>query len=242
MTPTVNLLPPGYGERFRERRWAAMVGVGLLALLAVLGVVSLLEARQLHHAENRRDVERAHHTELQARRRQLAPFRELAAGVVGRERMLSAAMRTEVSWARLLGGLSQSFPAGASLTSLTVESILPPFGQLPPTELPTEHTVIGTTAFAGYSVREFAPGVQGTLEALIAVPGLSEPRLQEGALEEIGEIPVTTFDGTTFVDGAALSGRYVDGLPPEDDIEVPAIGGDGQAALAPGEARGGRSR
>ena len=33
--------------------------------------------------------------------------------------------------------------------------------------------------------------------------------------------PVTKFDGTSFVDAAVLTGRYVNGLPPEYDVRVP---------------------
>ncbi|HWC12839.1 MAG TPA: hypothetical protein VG455_16645 [Acidimicrobiales bacterium] len=239
MTPTVNLLPASYAARMVERRWTRWVAIGLVLLVALVVLVSLIQSRRVGQAEGRRDTERARTNQLEARRRELRPFAELAAGVVARERLLSAALRTEVSWATVLADLSLSFPADASLTSLAVELGLPAFGAEAPVEPGNEGAVIGTTRFDGYSVREFSPGVETTLQSLAAARGLAEPRLQEGAVEEVGGTAVTTFEGSTFLDAAALTGRYADGLPPEDDIEVPALAGgavavDGASATAAG--------
>ena len=35
---------------------------------------------------------------------------------------------------------------------------------------------------------------------------------------------MTTFEGSTFIDQTALTGRYAEGLPPESDVEVPVLG------------------
>ncbi len=233
MTRRFNLLPARYVERMAERRSAGVVAAALLVLVAVLAVASLAQSHQLAQAEKRRDVERVRNGELQARRRELTPFRQLADGIVGRERLLAGAMATQVSWAAMLTSLSNTFPAGASLTSLTAESTLPPFGAVPPVTPGTEGRVIGSTTLKGYSVESFTPGLERMLQLLDAVAGLSQPRLQVGAVEKIGERPVTDFEGTTFVDGTALTGRYADGLPPESDVEVPRLGGGGSAPEVP---------
>jgi len=236
-----NLLPARYAERVAERRAAGVVGAGLLTLVALLTVASLVQSRQLARAERTRDVERARTAELQARRAALTPFRELANGIVGRERLLSAAMETQVSWATVLTSLSTTFPAGSSLTSLTTESELPPFGAVPAVTPGVEGRVIGSATLKGYSVESFNPGVEQLLRLLAGVTGLSEPRLQVGAVEEIGERPVTNFEGGAFVDATALTGRYAGGLPPESDVEVPRIGGEpARATPAAGAARASR--
>lgn len=233
MTKQFNLLPARYVERMAERRSAGVVGAALLALVAVLMVASVAQSRQMAQAERERTVEQARNAELQARRSALAPFRELSNGIVGRELLLGAAMETQVSWAAVLTSLSETFPAEASLTSLTAESALPAFGVIPPVQPADQSRVIGSTTFAGYSVEEFTPGVERVLDLLELVTGLSQPLLQEGVDEEIGERPVTNFQGTTFVDGTALSGRYAQGLPPEDDVELPRAGGGASAPAAP---------
>lgn len=240
MTPTVNLLPARYAERITERRWAAAAGGGLALLVAALVVVALSQGRELRRSQDQRDGEQAENAQLQRRRGELAPFRQLADDVVGREKLLAAALGTQVSWATLLSDLARSLPSDASLTSLNAESTLPAFDPIQPTDPGRDRSIIGRTTLKGYSVREFTPGIEQTLQLLATVEGLSEPRLQDGTADEIGGTAVTTFEGTTFIDGAALTGRYAGGLPPEHHVDVPAIGGAGSGGVgAPGAARRG---
>ena len=226
MTERFNLLPARYVERMAERRSAGVVAAALVGLIAVLGVVSVAQGHRLGAAQAERSVEQARTVDLQAQRKALAPYRQLADGIVGRERLLAAAMGTQVSWAATLDSLASAFPAGAALTSLTAESTLLAFGAVTPPPAPSVDLdrVIGSTDLKGYSVESFTPGVERMLQLLDAVTGLSEPRLQLGADELIGERPVTTFEGSTFIDQTALTGRYAEGLPPESDVEVPVLG------------------
>lgn len=223
MTRRFNLLPGDHVERIAERRRAAVTVALLIGVLALFAGDTFAQGRQMARAEKTRDTEQARNAELQARRRQLQPFRQLADDIIGRERLLSVGMQTQVSWATLLSSLSRTFPTDASLTSFTAKSALPAFGTVPGT-LSTPGSVIGSTKLAGYSVRKFTPGVDRMLQLLTSVTGFSEPRLQVGAVETIGTQPVTTFEGTTFLDTRALTGRYEKGLPPEDHVDVPVAG------------------
>jgi hypothetical protein len=228
VTRQFNLLPARYAERVAERQLAARTAVGLAVLLAVLAIAGFHQSRRLTQAEQRRDAEQARNAELQARRRQLQPFRQLADGIIGRERLLTAGMETQVSWATVLSSLSQSFPADASLTSFTATSTLPAFGAVPPVK----------PGHQG-SVREFTPGVDRMLELLASVVGLAEPRLEVASADKIGARSVTTFEGGTFVDAQALTGRYAQGLPPEVDVDLPVTA---RAAAAPPPASGNAPR
>ena len=221
MTHQFNLLPARYTERITERRWVGVMTTGLVVLLGLLALVGANQRGQLHKAEKQRDRVQARNAALVTQKGQLAPFRQLADSITARERVLRAAMMTEVSWSGVLASLATSFPSDASLTSLNLETQLPPFGSLP-VRPGDEHTVIGTTALKGYSVRRFTPGVDRLLQFLVTVNGLSDPRLQVGTREEIGKQPVTIFEGTAFVDGKALTGRYAQGLPPENHVELPS--------------------
>ena len=236
MKQAINLLPARYVERIAERRRAGMTGAALLLLVVVLMVDTLAQSRQLGQAERKREVEQARNAELLARRRELQPFRQLADGIVGRERLLSAGMQSHVSWATVLGSLSQAFPPDASLTSLTATLNLPAFGPPAPVD---QGAVIGSTTLKGYSVSRFTPGVDRMLQLLTSVIGFSEPRLQVGTADKIGALGVTTFEGTTFLDGKALTGRYAKGLPAEDDVDVPVAP---RAAAAPPAAAGTEGR
>jgi Tfp pilus assembly protein PilN len=216
-----NLLPAPYAEKMVERRWAMYAAAGLGAMLALLVLTGLLQDHTMSRAEHAQDVEQARTDALIARRGQLAPFRQMADGIAARERLLAAAMATEVSWAGVLTSLSSTFPADASLTSLKIESTLPAFGA-PALKRGDDRSVIGSSTLKGYSVKQFTPGVERLLQLLVTVKGLSEPRLAESTVEEIGKRPVTTFEGTLFVNASALSWRYAGGLPAEDRVELPA--------------------
>jgi Tfp pilus assembly protein PilN len=228
-----SLLPAHYAQRVAERRWVRITGAALVVVLGLLVLAGLGQGRRLRQAEKTRDVEQARNTALVARGGQLVRFRQLADAVAGRERLLTAAMGTEVSWATLLTSLGTSFPAGSSLTSISVESKLPVFGALPAVKAGNEKAMIGSTALNGYSVETFTPGVQRLLQMLVTVKGLSEPRLQSGTRSEIGKRPVTTFEGSAFIDARALSGRYAQGLPAEDDIVIPTLAGGGPSPVPP---------
>lgn len=231
-----SLLPPHYAQRVAERRWVRITGAALVALLGILILAGLSQGRRLRQSEQKRDVEQARNTAMVTRGAQLLRFRQLADAVSGRERVLSVAMGTEVSWATVLNSLGRSFPADSSLTSITAESKLPAFGVLPPVKAGNEKAMIGSAALQGYSVETFTPGVQRLLQMLVTVRGLSEPRLQAGTLNEIGARPVTSFEGNAFLDARALSGRYAGGLPPEDNIEIPSVGGAAAAGAVPATA------
>lgn len=223
MNRRFNMLPPSYVERMAERRLAGITLVALATLVLLLALAGLNQGRLLNRAEGRRDTEQARTNVLTARRAQLVRFRQLADAIVARERLLTAAMGTEISWATVLASLARTFPPDASLTSVNLQTKLPPFGA-PPLRPGDERLVIGSSALKGYSVTAFTPGVDRLLQLLTAVTGLSGPRMQVGTREELGRRPVTTFEGSAFVDAAALTGRYARGLPAEDDVEVPAIG------------------
>ena len=220
-----SLLPARYAEQVAERRWARLVAAGLAMVLGLLVLIGLSQGRTLRQAEKKREMEQVRNTALAAKAGKLLRFRQLAGAVAGRERLLAAAMGTEVSWATVLTSLAQAFPADSSLTSMTAESKLPTFGTLPAVKTGNEKAIIGTSALKGYSIEKFTPGVERVLQMLATVRGLSEPRLQVGAVIEIGNRPVTSFDGNAFLDARALSERYAQGLPAEDHIEIPSIAG-----------------
>lgn len=239
MTATVNLLPDRYAEQLLERRWAAGVAAGLLALLLLLGLVGLGQSRRVGHAESERDTEQARTQQLTARRAELVPFRQLAEGIVERERVLAASMQTQVSWAGVLARLSAAFPPATALTSFSAESTVPPFSAAPPPAGADDTSLIGTVTFNGYSVQAFAPGVTGMLQSLGTVTGLSEPQLVTADRGEVGESPVVTFDGGALVNGAALTGRYAEGLPAGERVEVPRAAPPTAGVTATGAGTGG---
>jgi len=233
VTHQFNLLPAPYVEKMAERHLARVAGAALLLVVAALAMMSMAQTRQLGQAERVRTKEQTRNTELLAQLKRLAPVRQLTVEIGGRERVLSAAMETQVSWAATLSSLSTTFPADTALTSFNAESTLLAFGAVPPVKPGDGQRVVGSTSLKGYSVESFTPGVERLLQLLDGVTGLTQPRLQVGAVELMDQLPVTVFDGTTFIDGSALTGRFADGLPPEKDVALPRLGAGGPAAAAP---------
>ncbi len=240
MTASFNLLPARYAERMVERRWTGMVAGGLLVLLLLLGLMALGQSRRLGRAESERHTERLRTQELTARRTELLPFRQLAEGIVQREGVLAASMQNQISWAGVLTRLSAALPPATALTSFSAEStVLGSSGG--PARAPADDTsLIGTVTFDGYSVEAFDPGVAGILQSLDTVTGLSEPQLATADRGEVGDAPVTNFDGAALVNGAALSGRYAEGLPPGERVDVPRAAPAAAAGSAAAGSRGGQ--
>ncbi len=240
MTAGVNLLPLRYRERMAERRRLAVTAAALGAVLLLLAVVAFGQSRRLDVARAERDVEQATTGALQARRAELAPFRQLADGVVRRQRVLTTAMATELSWAGVLASLSNTFPADASLTSFRGESALLSVSPAMSVELGDAASPVGSASFGGYSLSAFAPGLATALQLFDDVSGLSEVRLQAGTATEIGQVPVTSFEAISFIDGEALTGRYAEGLPAQDRVKVPpmlaggAVTGDAEDGVSGG--------
>lgn len=73
-------------------------------------------------------------------------------------------------------------------------------------------TVIGAVTYEGYSVDQYAPGVETLLEDLDEVPGLADPFALSAQAELIGETEVTGFGGQADLTAEAYTRRYERGL------------------------------
>lgn len=222
MNPQVNLLPVRYLERIRERRQLNVAGVVLGIVVVLLAVAALGQSMRLREAGEERDAEQATVAELEARRSQLEPFRDLALRVDDREQALADAMASELSFGGVLADLSTSVPDGTSLTSLSLTSDLAADPEEAITVIGDADAAVGSGSLSGYSVDGFDPGVADSLDDLETTVGLVDLRLPQGLADEIGATPVTMFEATARVNGSAMTGRYLEGLPSEERPELPA--------------------
>lgn len=85
---------------------------------------------------------------------------------------------------------------------------------VPPTGDPAlaAQTVIGVMTYEGYSVDQYAPGVETLLVDLEEVPGFSDPYALTAQAELIGEDEVTGFGGQVDLTAEAYTRRYARGL------------------------------
>ncbi|MBA2575168.1 MAG: hypothetical protein H0V05_00735 [Euzebyaceae bacterium] len=237
MSVKVNLLPREYEERIRTRRTVGYTVAGVLLWCGVLAVVLALKAADVDRAREERDLALAQTAQLQSELVALDSYRLLAGRLESRSALLTDAMAPEVSWATLLNDLSLTFPTTSSLRSLTgtLDQPLPDAAPVPPAPAPTPaptppptpapvpapapgpltEEAIGTIVFAGYSIEGYAPGVETAIVRFDDVESFSDSFLTQAGTEEIGDTPVTQFQGQVDVNGSARTNRYAEGLPPE---------------------------
>lgn len=218
MTARVNLLPPEIAHRAKARRTTSWVIGGVAAYAALLGLLYIAKQGDLDAAREERDNAAATVAQLQGDLAELQEFEVLDRQLVARNRLLSASMASEISWARVLNDLSLTFPASSSL--LTLDGLALSAGQtgqsgnVPPN--PNSESVASLT-FTGYSVERFAPGVERVLVKFDEVDTFFNAYLSEANEEPRGDTDVTTFSGTVQLNEEAFTGRYADGLPPGAD-------------------------
>lgn len=223
----VNLLPPDViRERRRQRVAATSIGL-LIAYLCVLGVVYALKLGDVADARDERDRVSAEVAALQAELEMLAEYRTLTENIDARETLLAAAMRNEVSWARVFGELALTFSDDASLTGVQAatadsqEAAAPvadtaaPVADTTADAEPDEDALVGQVTMTGYSVQRVAPGVEEVLLQLAEGEGFVDSYVVTTTDEDRGGEQVTAFEGRVDLDTRVHTHRYDDGLPQE---------------------------
>lgn len=214
MNARVNLLPRELEEQARTRRSTGWT-IGAVALwAALLGVLYIAKLADVNEAREERDRTQQQVQTAQAELDSLQRYAELDAQVNERNRLLAAAMATEISWARVLNDLALTFPASSSMLSFVGTAAGAGEAGVDGTGPVNSESVAGAT-FNGYSVERYAPGVERVLVKFGEVDTFFNAYLTEAAEEERGRTEVTAFNGTFQLNDEAYTGRYAQGLPPE---------------------------
>lgn len=214
MSAHVNLLPPELAQRSRAARTRGITIAAVVAWVAVLAVFYLLKLGAVAGVENERDLAQQEVDRLEAQVAELQPYADLDRQLAARNDLLAAAMATEVSWARLLNDVAIAFPGNASLLSFNAATG-PGAAAAQQAEAEASDAEAGRLEFTGYSVQEFAPGVESVLQRLNDVRGIRDSYLSEGADEVREGTAVTSFAGAGDLDEEIFTRRYLEGLPPE---------------------------
>lgn len=118
MSARVNLLPREIEQRARARRTASYTVAAVAVFAALLGLIYLGKLGDLNDARSDRDAAQETVDERRAELASLEEFAQLDREVKARNALLSAAMATEISWARVLNDLALTFPPSSSMLSL----------------------------------------------------------------------------------------------------------------------------
>jgi hypothetical protein len=207
-------MPPTQAPRTRARRVTGATIAGVVVFCAVLGGLYGLKLSDLAAAESERDDTRQEVARLQAEVDALAEYRQLGDAVAARNTLLGHAMSEEVSWASILNDLALTFPASGSLRTLDA-TLRTPGEEAQPGTVAFGDPVADIT-FTGYSVERVAPGVETVLIRSDEVDSFFNTFLVNSTAEEIGDTEVTGFSASVQLNEEARTGRYAEGLPPEE--------------------------
>lgn len=203
--PQVNLLPPevhaARGLR-TVKRWAVL---GLASCLLLVGLVYAASAFQLAQARDDLTAAQSDTTRLQQEMTQYAEVPLVLNELEQVEQARTLGGSTEVLWRPYLDAVRAALPAEATLRSLGVTGATPITSAAPPMD-PLQPQSVGQLTFT--AVTPAVPDAAAWSDALAAIPGLVDPRIQSVVRDEATGTAGYLVTGTVQYDESALSGRY----------------------------------
>jgi len=146
----INLLPPELREQQAIRRNTSFVITIGVAVLALIGLIYLLQLQRLSQAQSDLADQQDRNTRLENQIDALSQFADLQAELAAKQELLAAILVNEVSWSNALRDVSMVIPDASYLTNMTGQitattgkAANEPTGGAPETKL------IGNMSFAG---------------------------------------------------------------------------------------------
>lgn len=212
MMRRIDLLPPVYEERRRQRRNVTSVFIaGLIVLLLLVGWVVFLNI-QINDAQDELADVQARNAVLEQQIAELQRFAELQAEVEAKRTALQTVFAGDVDWPALLTEIAMVVPGEVWLTNLTASAGLTegaaPVGTETAAVRIDEREPFGRMAFQGTSLS--MPGVARWMIRLETVREFFAVYLNSAALSEQAEGVVETvaFDSTLELSNRAASRRF----------------------------------
>ncbi|QCB93641.1 fimbrial assembly protein [Cellulomonas shaoxiangyii] len=203
--PQVNLLPPEVSaERGlrKVKRWALL---SLLLVVLVVGLAYVMSAFQLAAARNDLTVAQADTVRLQGRLHELAEVPRVMGALDTARSARELVTSTEVLWKPYLDQVRAALPADAAIQTLQTQGATPVVSAVPPGD-PLQTQSLGQISFTATTVT--VPDAAALADALAAIPGLTDPRIQSMVLQSDEDNPGYLLTGTVQYGESALAGRY----------------------------------
>jgi hypothetical protein len=231
-SPTVNLLSPWTLEAAVTQRLTQRFVAAGVVLLMLIGAGWAVQHMRTDKAEQELSVHRSQTTRLTAHTRALSPVQTFVTAVDQHKVLARDAMKNEVFLSRVLHGLEQATPAGASVDTVGI-TVAPP---TPPTKATDGGQATATTgegsaaATPGDGSSVTCPGPDPfktrTLVGCVTLSGTARSRASVGDLvTDLGNNPLfvepfisttttaegdgLSFTGSVGLSTKALSRRYV---------------------------------
>lgn len=211
MMRRIDLLPPIYEQRRRQRRNVTSVFIaGLVALLLLVGWLFFLNS-QINDAEAELADVQAANTVLEQQIADLQRFAELQAEVEAKRTALQTVFAGDVDWPALLTEVAMVVPGEVWLTSMsgsagTTEGASPVGTETAPVRI-DQREPFGRIAFQGTSLS--MPGVARWMIRLETVREFFAVYLNSATVSEVTTgVETVAFDSTLELTDRAASRRF----------------------------------
>jgi Tfp pilus assembly protein PilN len=203
----VNLLPPELREMQAIRRRTALVALGGVAVLALLGVYYFVQTGKLSNEQSDLDQVRASSAIVQAQISELQPYADLQQQLEAKKQLKDTLFQNEISWSGVLLDISRVIPDTAYLSSFT-GTVTAPTGTVigAPASPAASTSLIGSMTFAG--VAKQTETISTWLTRLEEVDGWVNPWVNS-AQEQSADTGIYIFGGGVDMttDAATVRGR-----------------------------------
>lgn len=211
----VQLLPPRFAQRRRERRTIASISVAGLILVLLLVVWWFMLEQSIQTAQQELATVQERNAQLETQIAELQRFADLDAEVTEKRTALQSVMAGDLDWPALLTEVALVVPGEVWLTNMTAsagqaEGATPVGTETAPIRVAEKET-LGRVQFQGSSLS--LPGVAKWLlrqESAneFAAAWLNSATEATTSTETPGGPPVVTFDSTLELSGASASERF----------------------------------
>lgn len=208
--PRVNLLPAEVSGRRAVKAVQRRTGLAAVGVVVLVGAVWAVGNAQSAEQADRLDQVNAQVAALQAQQAEYAAAPQTQKRVEAAEAARATAMAQDVRWYEYVDGLTRALPAGAWLLSATTAlGDSTTAATAAPAADATGGAVVGSVTISARTTT--FEDVAAYLDALAAVPGVSNAYLTSSTLADDGTAQVITFSVTADVTETALTHRFDQG-------------------------------
>ncbi len=177
----VNLLPQEVKSEQRVRRAFGIAVAGALALVVILGTVTVAQRVQISSAKDTLASEQAKAAQLRTQVNSLREFELLQTAITQNRQLLGNALDGDIAWSRFLDDLDTNMPVDAWLSGLTVSG--------KPGVTALGQPSLGTVQYTGFVTS--MPALAGWLDKMSEIKGLRFVYLSNGSKDDTGRVGFT---------------------------------------------------
>lgn len=201
--PRVDLLPPEVKKERAAKTVRRRLGLGVLAVIAVMAVATGASVAVAMQAQARLEDEEARTPALVAQQSKFVEVRVLQREVDLIEAAQQVGASTEIDWKKYLESVQSILPGSVTIRSVVVDSATPLAIYAQPTA-PLQGARVATVSFTATS--SVLPDVPTWIDSFATLPGFADALPGSVARDDAG---VYTVGVTMHINDAAFAHRFV---------------------------------